>query len=330
MGFNFSEMNKKIDSTKDILERKITVFTETIWKGKVEGKHVKKWLENFADDIDSSPSEQINGLYLLSKFMYFGNEEVRELLRSLYRDKIKYPYVQAIRKNNSDTTSIIDINNLLIEKLDKTRFISIGNSAESSSFLLYYFRQENNLKKELFWTSAEVFAIDKNGKSVLSNPNIDNYIFIDDLCGSGNQILDEGTNDIVTNIKNLDGSKNVRYVTLFGTEKGLDNLDKNSEFNKVESVFKLDDSYKCFEAKSRYFKEVYPEINKKFAESICHKYKLKITNSVGVDFYNPLGHGSCQLLLGFFHNTPDNTLPILWHSEGDDWTPIFNRYPKIY
>lgn len=324
-------MSEKEVSTKDVLERKIAAFTETIWKGKVEGKHVKKWLENFEDDLGSSPSEQINSLYLLSKFMYFGNEEVRELLKSLYRDKIKYPYVQEIRKSHNNTVDPTTINPLLNDRLKKTRFIGVGNPSESGMHLLYYFRQENGLPKKLFWNSGEIFTMNKEGKFIFSDKNIDNYIFIDDLLGSGNQIMDEGTNDIVSNIKMLDSSKNVKYVALFATEYGLNYLKKFSEFqNNVDSVFKLDDSYKCFEDNSRYFKESYPEINKIFAKNLCLKYKHKFTKSSGRGFYNPIGHGSCQLLLGLFHNTPDNSLPIMWHSEGDSWTPIFNRYPKIY
>ena len=45
----------------------------------------------------------------------------------------------------------------------------------------------------------------------------------------------------------------------------------------------------------------------------------------------PGGWGNNQLLLGFQHNTPDNTLPIMW-AEGDasrPWTPAFKRYAKL-
>ena len=45
----------------------------------------------------------------------------------------------------------------------------------------------------------------------------------------------------------------------------------------------------------------------------------------------PGGWDNNQLLLGFQHNTPDNTLPIMW-AEGDancPWTPAFKRYAKL-
>ena len=44
-----------------------------------------------------------------------------------------------------------------------------------------------------------------------------------------------------------------------------------------------------------------------------------------------LGFGDCQLLLSLHHNTPNNTLPIIWYEEDDEnWTPIFKRYNKVY
>jgi hypothetical protein len=43
------------------------------------------------------------------------------------------------------------------------------------------------------------------------------------------------------------------------------------------------------------------------------------------------GYKDGQFMLGFTHNTPDNTLPIFW-DEGrkTPWNPIFVRYDKVY
>ena len=41
----------------------------------------------------------------------------------------------------------------------------------------------------------------------------------------------------------------------------------------------------------------------------------------------PLGYGGCQLLLGFAHNVPNNTLPIFWLQD-EAWFPVFKRYHK--
>ena len=91
---------------KDKLLNKIMIYYSTIWKDKLEEGIHEKWLLNFKNS-----KQQINALYLLSKFMYFGNIELRELLKSVYRDLFKYPIVESIRKKNKDFININSINN---------------------------------------------------------------------------------------------------------------------------------------------------------------------------------------------------------------------------
>ena len=38
----------------------------------------------------------------------------------------------------------------------------------------------------------------------------------------------------------------------------------------------------------------------------------------------PLGFDDGQLLIGFSHNIPDNTVPIIWSTE-NEWNGIFPR-----
>jgi hypothetical protein len=59
-------------------------------------------------------------------------------------------------------------------------------------------------------------------------------------------------------------------------------------------------------------------------KQIAHSYGSLLSG-------HPLGYKDGQLLLGFAHNTPDNTPPIFW-SEGhrEPWSPVFIRYDKQY
>jgi hypothetical protein len=61
-------------------------------------------------------------------------------------------------------------------------------------------------------------------------------------------------------------------------------------------------------------------------EAMCRKYGSQL------DCTAPLGFSDCQLLIGFHHNTPNSTLPIIWFDEpgGPPWTPIFRRYSKYF
>lgn len=321
----------------DKLMSKIYAYYQTIWheKWKEGSNQIEEWIENFSDgDAELLEREKINMLYLLSKFMYFGNIEIRELLRTLYRDLVKYPIVSAIRKSNDDTLDYGYINMEYQKELECTRFLGVGNPSESGVHMLYYFRQECKLSKELFINTSDIFKTnkitEKDGliktrsflKSEIRDTNIKRYVFIDDFCGSGSQATDY-LKEIVENIKFENPEIEVNYLMLFSTEKGVENVQKLKVFNHVESVFTIDETFKSFSKDSRYYNiECSPDISKDFSEETANKY--------GKMLFNPaLGYGNCQLLLGLFHNTPDNSLPIFW-SERNDWKPIFKRYHKIY
>lgn len=321
----------------DKLKTKIHAYYQTIWKEKwVDGiDQAEEWLDNFADaELEELEKERVNMLYLLSKFMYFGNVELRQLLISLYRDLFKYPIIFAIRSGQGDTIDIDYINEEFNKELATTRFLGVGNPSESGVHMLYYFRQECKLSKEFFINTSDIFKTTKITeelsdkteriflKSEITDKNIKRYVFIDDFCGSGTQAKDYLKN-LVENIKFEDKDIEVNYLMLFGTEFGVSEVRKLNMFNKVEAVFTIDETFKTFSNDSRYFKNLPDEIiDKDFSKLTALKYGTSL-------FYPPLGYGNCELLLGLYHNTPDNSLPIFW-SEQNEWQPIFKRYHKIY
>ncbi|MDZ7759627.1 MAG: hypothetical protein U5L00_05175 [Desulfovermiculus sp.] len=115
-------------------------------------------------------------------------------------------------------------------------------------------------------------------------------------------------------------------LVLFASTTGLQRVKTNTFFDVVDSVYTLDENYKCFHDKSKYFINAPKHIDKDIAESIAYHYGSQICPSA------PLGFDNGQYLIGFFHNTPDNTLPIFWSDEDSfiPWYPLFKRYQKIY
>jgi hypothetical protein len=319
----------------DKLLKKVLTYYSSIWQDRRQDGIHEKWLENFKSvNEDIQDSERLNALYLLSKFMYFGNLELRVLLKSIYRDLFRYKIISSVRKANSDTTDINFLNTQFGQELGQTRFLGVGNPSESGVHLLYYFRQENNLTKELFINTHEIFKIveiiENKGrvderkilKTELFNPAIRRYIFIDDFCGSGTQAKEYSKN-IVSYIKSIDSGIEVNYLMLFGTETGIGVIKKETAFDNVESIFLIDETFKCFSNDSRYFNGDHTEITKDISKAICEKYGHGLLPGY------PLGYKDGQLLISLFHNTPDNTLPIFW-SEVNKWQPVFKRYNKIY
>lgn len=317
-------MNKL--ALRDELKLKISKLSENVWENKVKGENIDRWLKNFEANEDISVCESSHALFMLSNFMYFGVKEIRELLKSIYRDKVKIPLIRDIRLKNKNTKDQAFIKTTYNDELSATKFLGMGNPSESGTHLLYFFRQENNLPKELFIHTHEILSINRdsnNNKTIsLKNKNIKRYIFIDDVCGSGTQAT-QYSEDLLREIKDLDSTVEVSYFTLFATSEGLKNIRKNTLFDNVDCIFELDDSFRCFSENSRYFKGIENLlISKQFAEKFCKKYGQKM--------YFPeehqLGYKNGQMLMGFSHNIPDNTLPIIWSEY--NWQPILKRYSK--
>ncbi|UDM06529.1 hypothetical protein LG409_14250 [Halomonas sp. NyZ770] len=314
-------------TTVEKLETKIMKLSQTVWENKVNESNLQNWLDNFTAHTNIRKCEKTQALFLLSNFMYFGVREIRELLRSVYRDKFYNPLVQTIRKDNNNTIDFQSIKQVIDIELSKTRFLGVGNPSESGTHLLYFFRQENELDKNKFMHVHEIFSFNRSRHGALdmslADQNIKRYIFIDDVCGSGDQAVNY-SKKIVDEIKNIDSNIEVYYYTLFATSKGIEKVKNETSFDRADSVFILDETFKCFSDKSRYFSNAGDDFCKNEIKKTCEKYARLISMHPA----ELLGYGNGQLLLGFYHNTPDNTLPVFWQTK--NWNPIFKRYTKLY
>jgi hypothetical protein len=172
----------------DLLQTKIQTLHASIWERRADWPLVVRWLEQFSGHDDVVQDEQVQALYLLSNFLYFGTGEIRALLRSLYRDVYRPRLASSIRRRSAIKLDNSSLRMLINEEVSLTRFVPLGNPSESSAFLMYYFRQENTLPKNLFVSGSDLFDL---GAGVLKvrDPHVRNYVFLDDLCGSGHDLL---------------------------------------------------------------------------------------------------------------------------------------------
>lgn len=315
------------------LREEISTLNRTVWENRIGPGDLDRWLERFETSEDAvalghdDGATRLHALFLLSQFLYFGDREVRALLRTLFEEFIRYPVVSELRRALNDTLKIDDLYGSFELALRRTRFLGVGNPSESGPHLLYYFRQENRLGKELFRNVYEL--LDRTDKQcpVLREPSVLNYVFIDDFCGTGEQAT-EFYHDAVEEVRvaSVTTGNDVRfsYLALAARTDGLEYVRQNSMFDQVDSVLKLDSSFETFSDVSRYFQPPLPEgISKSTAEQLCFYFGSQLWP------YHPLGYQNSALMLGFRHNTPDNTLPIFWFGEErSGWFPIFRRYHK--
>ena len=316
--------------TEGDYEQKIRTLVNHAWDREVTWAQVSAWLDNFNGDFLTKEEEKTYGLFALSKFMYFGKRLIREMLRSLYRDHFESPLLQRIRRNLKGSRDVDAIRRIYLQELNATRFIGVGNPSESGAHLLYYFRQVNYLPKDLFSDFSGVFhlAVDRNtGLPTLKprNPDITRYVFFDDLVGSGTQVslyLSTQFSEIRKTNPNID----LRHMSLFSTSQGLRKMNEPSMFNGNSiCLFELDETYRAFEETSRYFSKPPTWFNMQQMRDFVGGYGNRLKPGMA------LGYKNGQVLLGFSHNTPDNSPPVFW-DEGHSvaWAPVFLRYDKKY
>jgi len=312
----------------DRLLDKLRILNERVWERRVERPAITEWLRNYADELYATAGEAFHALFLLSQFVYFGDREVRELLRSMYRDLYRYPIVEELRRASGDTLDYALLGKGFREELAATRFLGIGNPAESGTHLLYYFRQENRVPKANFSTETQLFDRRLDDPDLqLADPAVKRLVFIDDFCGSGNQATAYSNKllRVLRDVAHRAGRPlHTSYLVLVASVSGLERVRNNTLFDRVDAVFELDTTYKSLELTSRHFTTCPGGITREAARTMAAHYGGQLFAA------HPLGYQDGQLLLGFHHNVPDNTLPIIWWDEApSSWTPILRRYPKV-
>lgn len=311
------------------LENTIQVLRRHAWDDEIQWPQVQRWLNNFQGEVLDKEEEQLYALYALTRFMYFGRSLIREMLRSLYRDYFESPLKQRLRRANGDTTDFALLQSLYEKELRTTRFLGVGNPAESGAHLLYYFRQENYLPKTLFADLSSAFEPQARSGSVIGfvprDSKIKRYVFFDDLVGSGTQVS-QYLSGCLPSVRAEAPDVELAYLCLFGTQKGMTRANAPDLFNgNAQCLFYLDDSFRAFEKNSRYFKSPPDWFDPADMRRIAEHYGSKLWAN------DPLGYKDGQLLLSFSHNTPDNAPPIFWDENFVvQWAPIFLRYNKIY
>jgi len=288
----------------------LEIFRKTVnnvWNcgNKIYRSNVDMWLSNFTGESlvdlfasrdDAMKRERHIALFLLCNFVYYNEDEVKYLTKVLFEKYLHSIFVERGLKSVCDC----DIDTILHE----TQFAPLGNTSESSSYLLYHFRQENDLAKDNF----DIRDCTKR------------IVFVDDFSISGRQAY-----DYFNKIKTKLGEKSIYFLVMVTTKDALDKLSKLKSLPHLITIpcIVLDDKSQLFSSASIVFEGYKPEV-KEQAKQLCRYYgeRLKVSKS-------PLGFGGKAYMFGSYYNIPNNTLPIFWSSK-DGWKFLFKRYEKKY
>jgi hypothetical protein len=312
------------------IDRSLRTLVEHAWDREVTWSQIQAWAANFDGNFTNADDERLHSLIALSRFIYFSKRLVREMLRSLYRDQFQAPLVQRIRRNLRNTRDHQVIGQQYEHELRSTRFVGVGNPSESGAHLLYYFRQINRLSKDNFVDLGAAFSDVRPGGRTSSmqaeDLSVSRYVFFDDVVGSAEQSTLYLSNKL-KRIRKGNSQLDLRFMCLFASTSGLDKLNSKNMFDgKATCLFELDETYRVFGAAQRYFPSgLAGTFNANLFEQMARHYGQVLFPG------HAAGYKDGQFMLGFTHNTPDNTLPIFW-DEGrkTPWNPIFVRYDKVY
>ena len=319
--------SRDAEAQEDRLQTRIRTLSKEVWEGTVDGADVARWLSNFDGRVLGLQAERVHALHLLANFNFFGAKEIQEMLKSIYRDLFRYPLIQQARVDMNLTRDFRALDGYFQKELAATRFLGMGNPSESGAHLLYYFRQVNRLSNSLFIHQKEILEkAPGEPNNSIAIAGLKRLVFIDDLMGSGDQartyskeLLDSVREAAKTHGTDLE----IWYFTLFARPPALDVV-RQLPFDRVNAVHEIDDAEKAFDKDSRVYRDPPPGITLQDACAFAKAYGSLLVAA------HPLGYKDGQLLLGFHHNVPDNSLPIFWVDETFiKWEPAFPRVNKV-
>ena len=275
----------------------LTTTCATAWDLPLSRADLDEWLSNFSGDVYSRDYERQLALWFLVNFVYYNHEEVMHLSKVLFRRFMHY------RLEPQSLMSGADVQRASAELLEQVLFYQLGRSGESGGFVLYLFRQANNLPVKSFVTSLDRIP-----------STVDTIVFLDDVCLSGNQ----AKKYLLKDTPDFNGLHRV-VLTLMATPEATQLLLEDN--TPVITAQLLDERSKCLFPKANMFTGY--EHHQSAATQFALHYGTRAYSE------KPLGYNNDGYAFGFFYNTPDNTLPIFW-SERNGWKPLMKRYDKKY
>lgn len=306
-----------------------------------------KWLGHFA----TLEERQIAYAFLKKRLIFISNDQMLHLVNITFSDKIN-PFL--IRK----TAKEINLNPYLVNKIlkdpayakviRKSLFIGLSDGSRIDQL-----RRYSNLDNEqviptyeISQTKVEDMIANLNQSGAGNNYNT--VFLIDDFTASGTSYfrLENGErkgkiyktlNSIFTLGQDLydliDHSQpiDVNIIFYIATQESVGKLEDeivkwkketNHPFEfKIEVIQKIEESIKINSTTDKDF----VELSKKYISSdIIDKHWKKAKHE---EFY--LGYNECSLPLVLVHNTPNNSLPLLWYiSPTNDFTGLFPRITR--
>lgn len=261
--------------------------------GPVRGEEFLRWCTQI------EPHWRSVALRLLTKVIFLSEEEVREMWKLLYRNKIP-----------ADA------------KTKRARYVGLGRAGKSGLLQLYWLEQALSKLPQ----SERSFDFKTAFRTVdsLSHEEalVDSIVFIDDFIGTGQQAIE--SIELVLQEHSWLRTRQLFLCAIAGFEDGIREIEGGvSELSGRVFVAKT------LAARDKAFSPENPlwdsETDREEARSWCERLGTMLLRRKAL----ALGWKGSEALFAFHYNTPNNTLPIFWAEgkvNGEDWHPLLRRY----
>lgn len=312
------------------------------------------WMRQF-----DTPEEKDNAYDLVkNKLIYISEEEMRQIVMYSYEISMK-KYLMEKTRNFCDRYNITDCDER--KKIYRyyrrsSLFLGLSDGAHidffrrhnpelsnEQVFVHYDFSKEkaDDMRKEFQKEQITDYMKDNYGEGI--NSDFDSFFLIDDFTGSGKSYIRKDKRGWHGKIKTFferlentgfDARNASIYLVLYiATEKSVSNI------TEQVNLFTSDKGYRNITIDAiQIVKPINWEENSELAKLLKQNYEKNM--KLGKVSYNDkhfmvgegavpyYGFGDCSLPLILYHNTPNNSLPVLWYSWEDEVNALFLRITR--
>lgn len=276
------------------------------WKKFVGPDEIFKWLCNFSNE-----DEIYLALVLANNILYHNLDEVRSLWKRILMNRVKLFLLDEIFGDRE----LPDIEKWFQEYLrEKCIFVGYGRAGKSGQSMVYFFKQSHNVRELKY---MEFFEFLHSSEDFSTKENV---FLLDDFIGTGNQAKTTWYNKIDGKSFNDIYEENPHlkfiYLAMVGFKEGKKVIEENTPMKAILGE-ELDERFKCFSNVS----VIYEDPNERSRAREVMEKKGRIL------YKYPLGYDNMELAVAFCHNTPNNSLPVIWKRMDDGtWYPLFERF----
>lgn len=265
------------------------------------------WLSNFVTEEDQYLAARLlDGLMFRSTAMI--NSSIDQLLQCILPGKLR-SWGAYSHSSIEDYLSSLEAGN----SNSPVRFVAIDHTypneepGKSGSVLIRHFRRHALISKNLTCRPEAIASLPETVKVL---------VFVDDIVGSGKQF---GKFAKYHKLAEQTGVRNLIYCPLIAYQGGLETIARDQPWLTLSPVEVLNSKH-CFYCPNTDNPILWAADEENLVDDVRgHVNQLASANGIPATT-----KFSLDLLVGFEHSTPNNTIPLLW-ARSNNWHPLFNR-----